>query len=159
MDRDTESARAVEPYGLLFLGHHLYHAAVAPGENLVKNYRLSRIRGLEVNGARPDTPDYAIPKAFALRHHATGRHAWELGTGDMAEVTVRVTSEAGAALAATRLGEPVEGDPTARRFRVRRLDAFARWILGSGGAVIPLAPPELVTLYQGQAAAALRIYR
>jgi hypothetical protein len=56
------------------------------------------------------------------------------------------------------LGEPFDGDPTARRFRVRRLDTFARWILGAGGAVLPLAPPELVTEFRSQVEATRRLY-
>lgn len=153
MDRDAVSRRTVLPYGLFYLGHHWYLAAAAPGEGLVKNFRLSRIRDLEVNG-RSATPDYEIPAAFSLREHAAARHAWELGSGDVTEVMVRVTATTGAALGAAALGEPVDGDPTARRFRVRRLDTFARWILGAGGAVLPLAPPELVREFTAQVEAA-----
>ena len=72
---------------------------------------------------------------------------------------VRVTAATGAALSAGKLGEPIEGDPTARRFRVRRLDTFARWILGAGGAVVPLAPAELVTAFRAQVEATLAHYQ
>ena len=61
-------------------------------------------------------------------------------------------------LAAMEMGDAVTGDPTARRFRVRRLDAFARWILGAGGAVVPLAPPELLTAFRAQVHAAQALY-
>ena len=73
-------------------------------------------------------------------------------------MTVRVTAATGAALAAGKLGEAVDGDPSARRFRVRRLDTFARWILGAGGGVVPLAPAELVAAYRSQVDAALARY-
>lgn len=158
MDRDTVSTRTVEPYGLFFLGHHWYLAAVAPGEELVKNYRLSRIRDLQV-ADRPATRDYEIPKRFNLREHATAKLAWELGSGDVTEVVVRVTAATGTALAAAAIGEPVEGDPTARRFQVRRLDNFARWILGAGGAVLPVSPPELVAVFRAQVEGARALYR
>lgn len=159
IDRDQTTERTVHPYGLFFLGHHWYLAAPAPGEQLVKNFRLSRIKALTVNPAEPGTADYQIPKGFALKAHAEGRHAWELGSGDTTEVIVRVTAATGAALAAGKLGEPVDGDPTARRFRVRRLDTFARWILGAGGGVVPLAPAELVTAFRAQVAATLAQYQ
>lgn len=158
IDRDQTTDRPLHPYGLFFLGHHWYLAAPAPGEQLVKNFRLSRIKALTVNPVEPGTADYQIPKGFALKAHAEARHAWQLGSGDTTEVIVRVTASTGAALAAGKLGEPVDGDPTARRFRVRRLDAFARWILGAGGAVVPLAPAELVTAFRAQVAATLAQY-
>ncbi len=159
IDRDQTTDRPLHPYGLFFLGHHWYLAAPAPGEQLVKNFRLSRIRAVTVNPAEPGTPDYQIPKGFALKAHAEARQAWELGSGDTTEVIVRVTAATGAALSAGKLGEPIEGDPTARRFRVRRLDTFARWILGAGGAVVPLAPAELVTAFRAQVEATLAHYQ
>jgi predicted DNA-binding transcriptional regulator YafY len=55
----------------------------------------------------------------------------------------------GAAAAAFRLGEEVEGHSDRRRFRVRRSDAFARWLLSFGGDLVPLSPGELVEEYQG----------
>jgi proteasome accessory factor B len=158
IDRDVVAARAVHPYGLFFLGHHWYLAAAAPGESLVKNYRLSRMGSVAVNQSTPGTPDYEIPEDFRLKTHAATRHAWELGSGDAADVVVRVEAATGAALGATQLGEPVDGDPAARRFRVRRLDAFARWILGAGGSVVPVSPPELVRELETQVAAALSLY-
>ncbi len=157
MDRDVVTDRALHPYGLFFLGHHWYLAGAAPGEAQVKNFRLSRMTGLAVNRG-PAQPDYEIPAGFDLRTHAAQRHAWELGSGDVAEATVRVNGGTGAALQAASLGEPVEGHPDRRRFRVRRLDAFARWILGAGGAVEPLGPPELVAEYREQVRRTLAVY-
>ena len=158
MDRDLEAPRNVHPYGLFFLGHHWYLAAVAPGEEQVKNFRLNRMGDPAVNPAGPGTPDYVIPSGFSLKAHATARQAWELGSGDAAEAVVRVTDVTGTALSASRLGRPVEGDPSLRQFRVRRLDAFSRWILGAGGAVLPVSPPELVAEFRSQVVAALSLY-
>lgn len=64
----------------------------------------------------------------------------------------------GAVAAASRLGEPVEGHPSRRRFRVRRLDTFARWLLSFGGDVRPVSPPALVRQYHDVAAATLALY-
>jgi hypothetical protein len=66
------------------------------------------------------------------------------------------------ASALTRLGHPVRGETGVRRFQVRRMEAFVRWLMGFAGAALPLDPPELVTqfrrtvaetraLYEGQA--------
>ena len=149
MGTDSTGRREVEPFGLFFLNQHWYLAARAPGEELVKNYRLNRIEAAEVNKPKPKAPDYEIPESFHLREHARSRHAWELGAGDAVEATVAFRARTGAASAAFRLGEAVEGHPDRRRFRVRRTDAFARWLLSFGGDLVPVAPREIVDEYHG----------
>jgi len=149
MGTDATSGRTVEPFGLFFLNQHWYLAGRLPGEEAVKNYRLNRIVGAEVNPSKPGTPDYEIPGGFNLRTHARSRQAWELGAGDAATATILFRATTGAAAAAARLGEPVEGYPDRRRFQVRRLDAFARWLLSFAGDLEPLSPRELVDEYLG----------
>ena len=97
----------------------------------------------------PGTPDYEIPAGFDLRAHARSRQAWELGAGDAVVATVHFRSRTGAAAAAHRLGEEVPGHPDRRHFRVRRSDAFARWLLSFGGDLVPVSPGELVDEYRG----------
>jgi proteasome accessory factor B len=149
MGTDSVGRRTVEPLGLFFLNGHWYLAARAPGEDLVKNFRLNRIAAVEVNDKRPNSPDYGIPEDFDLRTHARSLHAWELGAGDAVVATVAFRSRSGAAAAAYRLGEAVEGHPDRRHFRVRRGDAFARWLLSFAGDLVPVATGELVSEYQG----------
>jgi predicted DNA-binding transcriptional regulator YafY len=158
MERDAEGRRTVEPWGLFFLGHHWYLAAVEPGASQVKNFRLSRIREVEVNPEREKTPDFEIAATFRLSDHASARHNWELGSGDSVEVRVRITSETGAALAAGRLGEPVPGREDLRLFRVRRPEAFCRWLLSSAGAAVPVEPPEVVGVWRDLVARTLALY-
>ena len=148
MASDVTGGREVEPLGLFFLNQHWYLAARAPGETLVKNYRLNRMDGVRVNKARPGTPDYQIPAGFRLHEHARSRHAWELGAGDAVDAVVRFRAHTGAAAAALKLGEAVPGHPDQRAFRVRRIDAFARWLLNFGGAVVPVGPEALITEYR-----------
>jgi predicted DNA-binding transcriptional regulator YafY len=142
MGSDSTGRRGVEPFGLFFLNQHWYLAARMPGEDVVKNFRLNRIEAVELNPTRPGAPDYQIPQSFRLQEHARSRHAWELGAGDAMEAIV-----AGSPI--FRLGEPVDGHPERRRFRVRRSDAFARWLLSFGGEVVPVAPREMVDEYHG----------
>lgn len=156
---ESESTRAVDPYGLFFLGHHWYLAAVEEGQEVVKNFRLSRMSDVTVNPIRPGTPDYEIPESFALRDHARSRQAWELGAADALDVIVSISKPNGATRAVERLGEAVDGHPDRRRFRVRRLDTFARWLLGFAGAVTPLEPAELVAGHQELLRATLVRYR
>jgi predicted DNA-binding transcriptional regulator YafY len=149
MGTDATSGRTVEPFGLFFLNQHWYLAGRLPGEEAIKNYRLNRIGGAEVSPSKPGTPDYEIPHGFNLRTHARSRQAWELGAGDAATATILFRATTGAAAAAARLGEPVEGYPDRRRFQVRRIDAFARWLLSFAGDLEPLSPRELVDEYLG----------
>jgi proteasome accessory factor B len=157
MTADAAGRRTLEPFGLFFLGHHWYLAARTPGEQRVKTYRLSRIGAVEVNEGKPGTPDYEIPPAFRLREYARSRHAWELGDGDSVTAEV-VFATGGAAVAAARLGEPIEGDPTRRRFQVRRPDAFVRWLLSLGGSARPVAPDSLVAAYEAALGETIAVY-
>jgi proteasome accessory factor B len=147
MSEDKESRRTVEPFGLFFLNQHWYLAARTPGDETVKNYRVNRISEPSVNVTRPAAADYQIPATFSLRDHARSRQTWELGAGDAVEAVVRFRSSTGAAAPALRLGEQVQGYPNDRRFRVRRTDAFARWLLSFAGDLVPVSPRELVDEY------------
>ena len=158
MGSGTVSSRQVEPYGLFFLSQHWYLAACDTADRVLKNFRLSRIGAVEVNAARPGSPDYEIPAGFSLREHARSRHAWELGDSDTVEATVEFRSEIGAAVAAARFGTTVPEAEHARTFQVRRLDGFVRWLLPLGNAVVPVAPPELVREYTRQVDETLALY-
>jgi proteasome accessory factor B len=160
MGSDTLATRTLAPYGLFFLGHHWYVAAREAEQPTgpVKNFRVSRIRSAVVNRRKPGSPDYEIPADFHLREHARSKQAWELGDGAALEAVVAFTGATGPTRAALRLGEPVAGEPTHRRFMVRRVETFARWLLGFAGEAEPLAPPELVEAYHALAARALAVY-
>ena len=146
---DAKAPRTVEPFGLFFLNQHWYLAARTPDDPTVKNYRLNRIAGARVNAKQPGTPDYEIPDTFDLQEHAGSRQAWELGSGDAITAVVALRSASGAAVAAHRLGDAVEGADHLRRFRVRRVDGFARWLLSFAGDLEPVSPARVVDEYAG----------
>ena len=146
---DAKAPRTVEPFGLFFLTQHWYLAARTPDDPTVKNYRLNRIAGARVNAKQPGTPDYEIPDTFDLQEHAGSRQAWELGSGDAITAVVALRSASGAAVAAHRLGDAVEGADHLRRFRVRRVDGFARWLLSFAGDLEPVSPARVVDEYAG----------
>jgi proteasome accessory factor B len=149
MGSDAVGERTAEPFGLFFLSQHWYLAARTPGEETVKNYRLSRVTDASVNPRQPGTPDYEIPTGFDLQRHARSREAWELGTGDAVLAIVALRHPSGAAVAAHRLGEPVKTDERLRYFRVRRVDAFARWLLSFAGDLEPVSPAHVVDEFKG----------
>ena len=150
--------RTVEPLGLFFLSHHWYLAAREPGEDLVKNFRVSRMRDARANRSKPGTPDFEHPEGFDLRKHARQRTAWELGDGNWMDAVVSFSSHSGAADGARRLGAEVPDEPSQRRYQVRRLDAFVRWLLPLAGQVQPISPPELVEAWEDALRNTLALY-
>ncbi len=144
MSTGETTARNGEPYGLFFLSAHWYLAAHDVDKGELRNFRLSRMSNVVVNTARSQTSDYEIPATFNVRTHAHARQAWELGEGDTNEALVDFTGSSGPTKAAARLGVAVEGSADRRKFRFRRLDSFARWLLSFGGEAIPVSPEPLV---------------
>jgi predicted DNA-binding transcriptional regulator YafY len=171
MERDEVAERTVEPWGLFFLGAHWYLAArdAAAGEGRagLRNFRVSRVADVRVHAAG-DGPEVVVPADFRLREHAQSRQAWELGDGDAELVLVAFRGETGVVRAARTLGQAVPADDpeaalapagtTLRRFRVRRREAFARWLLSFGGAARPLAPAAHVQGWRELARAARARY-
>lgn len=158
MNSRSTTQRDAEPYGLFFLNGHWYLAARPVDEERVKNFRVSRIRGVAMRDARLATPDYVIPASFDLRDHGRSRQAWELGDGDATDVVVEFRGRSGAAVAGAQLGTPVRGSDDRRAFRARRIDAFSRWLLSFAGEAVPVSPPELVQTFAEQVRATRALY-
>ena len=147
MSTDETTERNVEPYGLFFLSSQWYLAARDADKKELRNFRLNRITNAEVNTAKSQSADYEIPESFKLRQHATSRKPWDLGDGAGSEAIVDFKASTGAAKAAARLGVAIEGAPDRRKFKIKRVDSFARWLLSFGGDAIPVAPESLVTAF------------
>ena len=158
MERGEQSRRAVEPYGLFFVSSHWYLAGRDIDRDALRNFRLSRIAMVDVNTKKSQSADYDIPATFSLRDHAQAREPWEIGDGDATPAIVEFTATTGATQAALKLGRPVEGSEHRREFDVRRLDAFARWLLSFGGDARPIEPTEVCAAYESAAAATLGRY-
>ena len=158
--RDRTDDRVVEPYGLFFLHGHWYLAARDPqaGDDAaaLRNFRVDRVRAAVADAAARD--DFVVPGWFRLAEHARSRQAWELGDGDAEEAVVEFRADTGVALPAARLGEALPDAPRRRRFRVRRRDAFVRWLLALAGDARPVSPPALVADYRAALAAARAVY-
>lgn len=159
MERDETASRTVDPYGLAFLSGHWYLIGLDHDAGAIRHFRVSRVGAPHTNTARSQTADFAVPRDFDLSAHAKSRRAWELGDAEQQEVVVRFHAETGATMAAMQLGEPVaDGDEFLRRFRVRRPDTFARWILGFAGAAHIERPQGMAARVRAIAAAALTTY-
>jgi len=158
MESDVEGVRVVEPYGLFWSSGHWYLAARDAERDALRNFRVSRINEPAMVDRKLATADYEIPDDFVLREHARTRQPWELGEGDAVRAVVELRNDTGAVMAAGRLGTPVDDSPTLREFQVRRVDAFARWLLAFGGGAIPVSPSSVVDEYRRQVAGTAEIY-
>jgi predicted DNA-binding transcriptional regulator YafY len=158
MSSDLDSRRTVEPYGLFFLSSHWYLAGRLVDKNEMRNFRLSRMRSVSVNSSRSQSADYEIPTDFNLREHAKSKRPWELGEGDASEAVVDFRGATGATKAAARLGLAVEGSSDRRKFRLRNVDSFARWLLSFGGEAVPVAPTALVNEFERQVRLTNQVY-
>ena len=158
MNRDATDARSVEPYGLFFSSGHWYLAARDTTLGGVRNFRLSRMTDVSVNDKKPQSADYAIPRDFSLAAHARAKEPWEIGDDAPEEMVVEFRGETGVTVAARVLGDAVPDAPARRRFQVRRLDSFVRWLMSFGSEVVPVSPPTLCDQYDATVAATLVAY-
>lgn len=158
MESGTDSERVVEPYGLFWASSHWYLAGRDVAKDELRNFRVSRIHAAARVDNKLATRDYDIPAAFDLRAHARTRQPWELGDGQEIEAVVELRRDTGAVMAAGQLGAPTAGAANRRTFRVRRIDAFARWLLSFAGGAAPVSPPAVVDEYRRQLAATAAIY-
>ncbi|MFL5614847.1 MAG: helix-turn-helix transcriptional regulator [Gemmatimonadaceae bacterium] len=147
MGRDTTARRTVEPFGLFFQSGHWYLAGRDIEKEAIRNFRVSRIGDVQANVKTPQTSDYGIPAGFRLSKHAGSRKAWELGDGDAEVAIVEFHGPSGAVKAASALGAAVRNAARQRRFLVRRVDVFARWLLSFAGDAQPISPPSLVDAF------------
>ena len=88
MERDSESARKVDPYHLVFRRSQFYLIGYAHERDAVRVFRLSRIRG-KVSYATKAEHDFHGPENFDRRDYAS-RAEWQLGESDQdARIFVR----------------------------------------------------------------------
>ena len=128
------------------------------GAEALRKFRVSRIENVEANVKKPQSPDYEIPEDFDLADHARARESWELGDDAPEEMVVEIRGDSGAAVSVRSLGAEVAGAPARRRFQVRRVDSFARWLMSFAGEVMPVSPPRLCEQYRTVVASTLAMY-
>src|SRR5690606_19236158 len=130
IERDETERRTIFPYGLTYTGGHWYLHGHDPSRGATRRFRITRIRELTVNPRTPGSADFEVPASFNLRELARSVPPWELGEEPPVEATLRFVASHGAARAARKLGTATRGDSDAVRYKVRRREAFLRWVLG-----------------------------
>jgi proteasome accessory factor B len=158
MGSDETAERAVEPYGLVFVSGAWYLVARDVTAGALRQFRVRRIRKARANGTKPQHPDFEVPAGFALADHAQSRQAWELGDADAVEAVVQFRANDSVAAEAMRLGEPDGKHARRRRYRVRRVDTFARWLLSYAGHARPVSPPSVVDAWRAVASQTAALY-
>ncbi|MCC6317198.1 MAG: WYL domain-containing protein [Gemmatimonadaceae bacterium] len=136
--------RELAPFGLFFVNGHWYVTGHDRQRDARRTFRVSRMADVMAPNDKLPGADFVVPDGFDVRDLARARQAWELGDAEDEVAVVEFLDESGPPMAARALGEPVDGAPAQRRFRVRRRDAFVRWILSFAGSVVPRSPAILV---------------
>jgi proteasome accessory factor C len=138
--RDEEHERTVNPYALLPENGTWYVIGLDLGDEVVKNFRVSRIRS-EIRFATRRERDFRIPESFDIEQFR-GRADWQFG---------EVAGEARLELApdtawwVQREYAPprnrVEGQVFVTEYA--SLPLLSRWLLRQDGRALPIAPPAL----------------
>lgn len=141
--RDEVAVRHAEPCALLFKFNRWYLIAHDRDREASRTFRVSRMVGLEV---LDDVETFVLPE-LDLSEWRTA-DAWSLPGDDGAPVTVDVRFAFPRSLWADRnqrgtLVATAEDASAVRRFAVRSVDPFLRWLLSFGTDVKIESPSEL----------------
>lgn len=141
--RDEVANRRVEPRALLFKFNRWYLIAHDLDRDDRRIFRVSRMSGLEVD----DEAEAWSPVALDLSDWTTA-DAWNLPGDEEREITVDVRMSFPRSLWADRnergtLVETLPGGAAVRRFTVRSVDPFLRWLLSFGREVEVEAPESV----------------
>ncbi|HLP03568.1 MAG TPA: YafY family protein [Opitutaceae bacterium] len=150
-DRSEDTAREVEPMGVVFGGGAWYLVAWCRLRGAVRHFRLDRIRKLELGTER-----FATRGEFDLQRHLAEIEA----SSPRIEVRLRVTPPALERVRAESYCEVSDEKPDAGRVAVRlhtySLEWCARWVLSFGAEAEALAPATLREKVRALAREALR---
>jgi predicted DNA-binding transcriptional regulator YafY len=153
---DRTDRRATHPLGLLYQGSRWYLVARDLDRDGERVFRVERMSAVEMDRSSPRTPDFEMEKGQSLAKYRD-RKAWDLGEpGSETEVRVRFRPPLSLLAERNAWGEPVEEPPgetsgrerdgeggIVRRFHVRSVEPFLRWLLTHHGSTRIEAPVEL----------------
>lgn len=146
LHRDKETRRDVCPYALMQRRGGWYLVAYCCLREELRQFRLERIRSLQMNRTNLDTPDYSIPRDFSLKSYM-GQEPWDYSNARPTIVEVKM-SPARYEQARASWSERYDVEfPSRRRnvviMKVRDDAAFCRWVLAQQGDVEILLPKRI----------------
>ncbi len=138
--RDEERERKINPYALLPENGTWYVIGLDLGDQVVKNFRVARIRS-EIRFATRRERDFRVPESFDIELFR-GRADWQFG--DVAgEAQLSVAPDTAWWVQREYAGprNRVEGGIFTTQYA--SLPLLARWILRQDGRAVPLEPSSL----------------
>jgi proteasome accessory factor B len=143
--RGEHKRHTVDPYGLFFREGDWYLVGLDRDIDEVRTYAVGRIDTLEVNSARPHTPDFEAPAEFDVREYE--RLPFQYGNAEVTAVLRFDPDVAGRAPRLARghgaLAEQPDGS-VVWTVGARDLRGLAQWIVDEGPGIRPLAPADLI---------------
>ncbi|MFO7769097.1 MAG: WYL domain-containing protein [bacterium] len=146
LHRDAETERDVHPYGLVHRKGGWYLVGWCCLREDLRQFRLERIRSVQMNREKMGEPDYEIPKDFSLKQYM-GQEPWDFSSRRPSQVKVRLTGPLYQQLKVRWSGREdilfPEDQDRVMQLEVRDDRAFCRWVLGQQGEVEILSPRRL----------------
>lgn len=142
-DRDEETDRKVDPYGLGLRRGAWYLVGFCHLRQAERMFKVSRIHGSVRTSARAEGAEFRVPADFSLESWI-GREDWDYGDGEPIVARLRVHPDlvAEGVLQEARLVGTDHG-LSLMELPVRRLSALVTWVISRAGEVEVLAPEEL----------------
>ncbi len=147
LDSSEPIRREVEPYGLFNRFGHWYLVGCCHYRGEIRCFKLDRITSeVEVNRARPRTPDFEVPEGFELSREIPWEWPPPYGAED---IESKVAFSPGLAFVrdsgpARLLSEKRLGDGSLEvDYEVADPEQFVEWVLGFGKEAVIKSPPEL----------------
>jgi predicted DNA-binding transcriptional regulator YafY len=143
---DSVSERTIYPYALLQRRGGWYLVAWCCLRNDLRQFRLERIRSIQMNRKHLDTADYTIPRDFSLKDYM-GKETWDYSAARPTSVEVKMSRGQYQQARARWSDRDDVSFPSKRRnvvvMKVRDDTAFCRWVLAQQGGVEILSPRRL----------------
>jgi proteasome accessory factor B len=152
--------RRVDPYGLALRGgvwSLVGHCHLRGG---IRTFHVHRIRSLQVNAARPRSPDFEVPEGFKLDDHVA-QYPWQHAFHPAVDVTLRLTGEL--ANLGERLFPPAQisagSEGTSVIVSATDLEGLLRFALSLGHQAQVLAPEKARARWREMAAHILELHQ
>lgn len=139
--------RTVDPYGVFFREGVWYVTGRDQDADSIKTFAVSRVWDLDVNPSRPRTPDFDRPQGFDVREHEF--LPFQIGT---ASATARIRFEPDVAWRAHGLArgrgslDELPDGSVVWTVPVADFRRLASWLVNEGPGLLPVEPPELLTI-------------
>lgn len=147
LDSSEPMDREVEPYGLFNRAGYWYLVGCCHNRGEMRCFKLDRISSdVEVNRAKPRTPDFTVPDGFELSKEIPWE--WPPASG-VEDIESRVLFSPGFAFAresapARLIGEKRMSDGGLEtEYEVADPEQFVEWALGFGTGAVIKSPAEL----------------